>query len=145
MSPDVEQRSRAAIKADHIAQLFDETPSLIASASIYLYEAWRRGDNLLVAARPVHWNAISAELTARDCPIGDLVSDGKLVALDAATTLTALMGKDGVQRESFEARVFPLVARLAQEPGIGLTIYGEMVDILATRGDFDAAEQLEVL
>lgn len=145
MSPDRELLLRANIQPGHVAQLFDETPSLIAAVSIYLYDRWRRGDNLLVVARPQHWNAISLELGARDCPVSDLLAEGKLVALDAATTLSTLMAEGVVQRESFEGRVFPLVARLGQVSGVGLSVYGEMVDILVAQGNFAAAGQLEEL
>jgi hypothetical protein len=145
MSPDREPLLRANIQGSHVAQLFDETPSLIAAVSIHLYEGWRRGDNLLVAARPQHWNAVSLELGARGCPVNDLLAAGNIVALDAATTLSTLMADGVVQRESFEARVFPLVARLRPESGVGLTVYGEMVDLLVAQGNFAAAEQLEGL
>jgi|SRR5688572_9073629 len=145
MSPDREQLLRASIPGSHVAQLFDETPSLIAAVSIHLYEGWRRGDSLLIAARPQHWNAISLELVARGCPVNDLLDAGKAVALDAATTLSTLMAEGVVQRESFEARVFPLLGRLQPDPGLGLTVYGEMVDLLVAQGNFTGAEQLEAL
>jgi hypothetical protein len=145
MSPDRETLLRASIQRSHVAQLFDEPPSLIAAVSIHLYEGWRRGDNLLIAARPQHWNAISVELGERGCPVNDLLAEGRLVALDAATTLQTLMVEGDVQRESFDARVWPLVERLGQQAGIGLTAYGEMVDILVSQGNFAAAGELERL
>jgi len=145
MSPDREQGLGASLQGSHVAQLFDEPPSLIAAVSIHLHDGWRRGDNLLIAARPHHWNAISLELGARGCPVSELLAEGKLVALDAATTLSTLMADGVVQREIFEARVLPLVARLRPDSGVGLTVYGEMVDLLAAQRNFAAAEQLEAL
>jgi hypothetical protein len=145
MSPARDQLLRANIQQTHVAHLFDEPSSLIAAVSIHLYEGWRRGDNLLIAARPDHWNAVSVELGARGCPVSDLLAAGTFVALDAATTLSTLMTDGVVERESFEARVLPLTARLGAKDGVGLTVYGEMVDLLVGQGNFAGAHQLEML
>jgi hypothetical protein len=133
------------VSSEHVVQLFDETESLVASASGYLLGGWKRGDNLLVAARPAHWAMVSAELEASGCPVAELGANGKLVALDAATTLATFMVGSEPQPEKFHSTVGDLIARLASTPGTGLTIYGEMVDILAAHDQFPAAERLEAL
>ena len=70
---------------------------------------------------------------------------GRLVALDAATTL-ASFSQNGLPRaDLFQEHVGALVRRLAAENPAGLRVYGEMVDILATQADYAAAEQLEAL
>jgi hypothetical protein len=136
---------RGRVSSEHVLQLFDDTESLVASVISYLLEGWKRGDNLLVVARPAHWAMTSAELEAGGCPVSGLLAGGKLVALDAATTLAAFMEGGVPQPEKFRSTVGDLVARLAASPGKGLTIYGEMVDILAAHDDFPAAERLEAL
>jgi hypothetical protein len=145
MSSHREQVVRGEVASEHVVQLFDETESLVASISGCLLEGWKRGDNLLVVARPTHWALTSAELEACGCPVGDLLAAGKLVALDAATTLATLMAGSDPQPEKFHSTVGDLVKRLASTPGTGLSIYGEMVDILAAHDNFPAAERLEAL
>ena len=145
MSPHKERIVRGTVASEHIVQLFDETESLVASVAAYLLAGWKRGDNLLVVARPAHWALASAELEASGCPVRDLIADGKLVALDAATTMATFMVSGDPVPDKFRASVGDLVARLTATPGTGLTIYGEMVDILAAHGMFAAAEQLEAL
>jgi hypothetical protein len=136
---------RGDVSSEHVVQLFDETESLVASVAGYLLDGWRHGDNLLVVARPAHWALTSAELEASGCPVVELLANGKLVALDAATTLATFMAGGEPQLEKFHSTVGDLVARLVSTPGTGLTIYGEMVDILAAQGNFSAAERLEAV
>src|SRR5688572_24353605 len=128
---------RGTVASEHVVQLFDETESLVASVAAYLLDGWKRGDNLLVVARPAHWALTSAELEASGCPVVDLLASGRLVALDAATTMATFMVNGEPQVEKFAATVGDMVTRLACVPGTGLTIYGEMVDILAAKGSFE--------
>jgi hypothetical protein len=145
MSPTRERVLRGDVTSEHVMQLFDETESLVGSVAAYLLDGWKRGDTLVVVARPAHWALVSAELEASGCPVGDYLQNGKLVALDAATTLATFVVNGDPQPEKFRASVADLIARLAGEARTGLTIYGEMVDILAAQGNFAAAEQLEAL
>lgn len=144
MSAPGEHANLVRVPEDHVVQLYDELQSLIAVVSTYLRDAWKRGDHLLVVARPYHWSLVSAELSASGCPVSELVAEGKFVALDAATTLGAIEADGHLQRAQFESRTFPLLERLTGTPGTGLTAYGEMVDVLASQGNFAAAEELEL-
>ena len=145
MSPHRECVVRGNVASEHVVQLFDETESLVASVAAYLLDGWKRGDNLLIVARPAHWALTSAELEASGCPVVDLLASGKLVALDAATTMATFMVNGEPQAENFHVTVGDMVMRLGAVPGTGLTIYGEMVDILAAQGNLEAAERLEAL
>jgi hypothetical protein len=126
-------------------QLFDETESLLGSVAAYLVDAWKRGDTLVVVTRPARWALVAAELRASGCPVSDYLEKGRLVALDAATTLATFMINGDPHPAKFRASAGDLIARLAGEVGTNLTIYGDMVDILASQGNFTAAERLEEL
>ena len=136
---------RGSVVSEHLVHLFDERRSLIDTVSTHLYEGWRRGDSLLVAARASHWALLSAELTARECPVDQLVASSQLVVLDAQTTLASFVVNGEPERERFQRSVGDVVHVLCRESAAGLTIYGEMVDILAAQGNFIAAEHLEAL
>jgi hypothetical protein len=133
------------IASEHVAQLFDETESMIVSMAAFLGEGWQRGDNLLIVARPAHWALTSGELAARGCPVADAIADGRLVALDAATTMATFMVNGEPDRAKFELTVGAIVERLSAGGACGITIYGEMVDLLAAQGNFTGAEKLEAL
>lgn len=133
------------ITSEHVAQLFDETESLIIAIAAYLRDGWTRGDNLLVVARPAHWALISGELAADGCSVSDSIANGRLVALDAATTLSAITVNGEPDPAKFRASVGEIVGRIAGGGATGLTVYGEMVDVLAAQGNFTGAERLEAL
>ena len=145
MSSHRERVLHGTVASEHVVQLFDEPESLVACVASHLIDGWKRGDNLLVVARPENWALTSAELDACGYPVTDHIASGKLMALDAATTMATFMVNGDPQRDKFRASVGDLVARLSSDPATGLTIYGEMVDILAAQRNFNGAEQLEAL
>lgn len=145
MSPHRERVVRGSVVSEHLVHLFDEPKSLVDTVATYLCDGWRRGDALLVVARASHWALTSVELAARECPVDELVAAGRLVVLDAPTTLAAFMVNGEPDRDRFQQSVGDTVRRLCRESSAGLTIYGEMVDILAAQGNFIAAEHLETL
>ena len=145
MSPHHERVVRGSVVSEHLVHLFDEPASLVDTVATYLHEGWRRGDILIVVARANHWASTSVELAARECPIDELVAAGRLVVLDAPTTLASFMVNSEPDGEKFQRSVGDVVRQLCSESTAGLTIYGEMVDILAAQGNFIAAEHLETL
>lgn len=145
MSPHRERVVRGNVASEHLVHLFDEPQSLVDTVATYLCDGWRRGDALLVVARASHWALTSVELAARECPVDELVAAGRLVVLEAPTTLAAFMVNGEPDPERFQHSVGDTVRRLCRESSAGLTIYGEMVDILAAQGNFIAAEHLETL
>jgi hypothetical protein len=145
MSPHRERVVRGSVVSEHLVHLFDEPQSLVDTVATYLCEGWRRGDILLVVARASHWALASAELAARECPVDELVAEGRLVVLDAPTTLASFMVNGEPDPNRFQQSVGTHVRQLCRESSAGLTIYGEMVDILAAQGNFIAAEHLEAL
>ena len=136
---------RGTVSSEHLVQLFDETESLIAGVSTFLFDAWNKGEHLLVVARAAHWALTAAELQARGCPVPRLIADGRLVVLDAATTLATFMVNEDPDPAKFRASIGDLVSRVCAESEHGVAAYGEMVDILAAQRNFQAAEQLEAL
>ena len=136
---------RGTVSSEHLVQLFDETESLIAGVSTFLCDGWKKGEHLLVVARPAHWALTAAELQARGCPVPRLIADGRLVVLDAATTLATFMVNEDPDPAKFRASIGDLVSRVCAESEHGVAAYGEMVDILAAQRNFQAAEQLEAL
>ena len=136
---------RGTVSSEHLVQLFDETESLIAGVSTFLFDAWNKGEHLLVVARAAHWALTADELQARGCPVPRLIADGRLVVLDAATTLATFMVNEDPDPAKFRASIGDLVSRVCAESEHGVAAYGEMVDILAAQRKFQAAEQLEAL
>jgi DcmR-like sensory protein len=146
MSPHRERVVRGSVASEHLVHVFDGPQSLVETVATYLFEGWRRHDALLVVIRPSNWAPTSAELVARAFPVGGLIDRGRLVVLDAATTLATFLVNGEPDPEKFDSNVGSVIRRLCNvDSQAGLTVYGEMVDILAEQGNFIAAEHLEDL
>ena len=134
---------RGDVASEHLVQLFDEPDSRVEAVAAFLYRGWLAGAPLLVVARPINWALIEARLEVMGCPVADTIAAGRLVVLDAATTLASFLEADGPNERLFREHVGTVVARLSK---LGrLNGYGEMVDILAEQGRLDAAHELEML
>jgi MEDS: MEthanogen/methylotroph, DcmR Sensory domain len=133
---------RGRVVSEHRVQLFDESESLAAAVSAFLFEGWRNGEPLLVVARPSNWALTSRDLAARGCPVDQVIAEGRLVVLDAAITLATFLQNSQPLPDRFAVTVRKVVGELSARFGTRLRIYGEMVDILAAQGEFVAAEQL---
>jgi hypothetical protein len=134
---------RRPTSSAHSVQLFDEAESIGAGAAAFLLDGWRRGEPLLVVARPERWLSVSQSLAANGCAVAPAMASGRLVVLNAAATVASLL-EDGVPaRHRFDARVGSLIGRFSERFGPRLRVYGEMVDILAAHGEFASAQVLE--
>jgi KaiC/GvpD/RAD55 family RecA-like ATPase len=127
--------------SEHSFQLCDSNESMAAAAVVFLADAHANGDHLLVVAREVTWIAIHRTLTQRGIDVDDAVSSGRLIAMDAAVTLTDVSRTGTPQARSFDAVIGEPVRALAAKGHV--SIYGEMVDLLAQIDEVDAAIALE--
>ena len=145
MTPHRERVVRGDVSSEHLVQLFDEPESLVASVAAFMVDGWKRGDSMLVVSRPANWALTAPELEARGCPVAETIASGRLVVLDAATTMATFI-EDGVPNaQKYDQTVGELVRTLCAQSAAGLTVYGEMVDLLVGQGNFQGAEQLEIL
>jgi hypothetical protein len=118
----------------HLVQLYDDDAALLDNLATYLADGARRGERLIVVARPARVDALRRRL-------GDVPG---LACYDAEATLARFMVDGRPDESRFEAVVAPLV-REALAAGRGLRAYGEMVDVLWSSGPADAALALKDL
>jgi hypothetical protein len=129
--------------SEHHVQLFDSSKSLAETVSAFLRAGFDRGEPLLIVATPVHRDMLGQRLEAGGINLREAQLAGRLVMLDAGLTLDKFMRQDTPSPIAFEEVVGSLVAGLAN--GGRICIYGEMVDVLAARGNYRGACQLEEL
>ena len=127
--------------SEHTVQLFDSSKSLADSVARFLVTGLERGENLLLVATPEHRELLTMRLADLGWSVRTLIAANRLVVCDAAQTLDKFMRQDTPSPVAFDEVVGSLVHRLAN--GKRLWIYGEMVDVLAARGNYRAAQQLE--
>lgn len=133
----------AIFVTEHHLQLFDSSKSLAEAVSAYLVAGFRRGDPLLIVARPQHRELLTARLEEAGINTREATLANRLVVLDAVATLDKFMRQDMPNPAAFHEVIGTLVTRLAERSRP--CIYGEMVDVLAERGQYRAAYQLEEL
>jgi hypothetical protein len=129
--------------SEHHLQLFDSSKSLADTVAGFLLAGFNRGEPLLVVATPEHRELLTRKLEEAGLNTREAMRASRLVVLDAAQTLDKFMRQDAPNPAAFDEVVGTLVARLAN--GSRVCIYGEMVDVLAARGNLKAAHQLEEL
>ena len=126
----------------HAVQLFDSDDTLSVHVATFLHRGYLQGEQLRVIATSEHMAAIARHLGNLGCQVPDVLASGRLRWMDAASTLQMLMPG----RPPDEAHLRSLVREMAQ-PGdhshAPTRFYGEMVNLLAERGDFKEAVDLE--
>ena len=130
--------------SEHHLQLFDSSKSLADTVSAFLMAGFNRGEPLLIVATPEHRELLTRRLEQAGLNIREATRASRFVMLDATQTLDKFMRQDTPNAAAFDEVVGSLVARLA-DYGPRVCIYGEMVDVLAARGNYKAAHQLEEL
>jgi hypothetical protein len=132
------------VSSPHALQLFDTEETLIREVAGFLAAGNARGEMLLVVAAPEHWKAFSRELR-RITDLDRTIVEGRLTVIDAESALSRFMRQGRPNRALFVRTIGSLVRRMSADARGRLRIYGEMVELLACDGNFEAAAQLEAL
>jgi len=135
---------RGAIASEHIVQFFDSDESRAECVAQFLADGYRLGEPAIVVAKPANWALVFEQLKSFGIPVQDAINDGTIVVKDAHDTLRRLSRNGLTDASAFEEIVGETVAGLAKGGG-RVRAYGEMVDMLAQRGDLAEAIKLEHL
>lgn len=136
-------RNRPAA-SEHIVQFFDTDESRARNVATFLAQGYAAEEPIVVIARPRNWTGILEHLERLGVPVTQAIADGKIVVMDAQETLRRIARNGPPTAAGFEQTVGASVAALAAG-GRRLRAYGEMVDVLAQRGDLPDAIALEHL
>lgn len=128
----------------HDVQLFDDVESLGAGVATFVREELALGNCMLVVTSQQHWNAIESSLREHGTDVEACRASGMLVVADSGETLSRVVRCGRLDEASFTATVGAALDELAGR-GDGLSVYGDMVDLLAAEGNLRGAIQLERL
>ena len=129
---------------EHLVQLYGKDDRLLTrNISRFMAEGLRRGDGLLAIAAPEHSGSVARQL--REEPgYSRAVLEGRLVFLDAQTTLDRLMVAGQPDRKLFDSVVGDALKGVQARAGhTGIRAYGEMVGLLWVAEQRAAAVRLE--
>ena len=132
---------RGAVATEHIVQFFDSDESRADNVAAFLAAGYRDGEPMVVVARPVNWALIAERLEFLGVPVQSALSRGTLVVKDANQTLEEISRSGSPSAAAFESVVGKAVTALSRRGRV--RAYGEMVDMLAQRGELADALALE--
>jgi MEDS: MEthanogen/methylotroph, DcmR Sensory domain len=132
--------------AEHGVQCYRELDELAASVARFLAGGFRAGEPAVVIACADHWPVFAEELDRRGHDIDELEKHGLLTRCDADETVALLMDGERPSAERFEDVIGGTIDTVALRfPDRTIRAFGEMVSILAQRGEQAAAIALEEL
>ena len=134
----------AVPSSEHHLQLFDSSKSLAETVSAFLMAGFERGENVLIVATPEHRELLTRRLEEAGVNIRE--ADRRQPAGDARRRADPRQVHAPGHARS-RSRSTKSSARWSRRMSNGrrVCIYGEMVDVLAARGNYKAAHQLEEL
>ena len=125
---------------EHNATFYLTEEFLIPHVTAFISDGLVAGDYMLVIATLPHWNALAARLEQNGTAYAHAAAEGRLIWLDAEDLLEKITAEDGVSLERFRAALANLLPT-----GKPWRVYGELVSLLAERGDVDTAIAIEAL
>jgi hypothetical protein len=137
---------RAPDEAGHAAQIYAELDELAESVAAYLATGFAAGEPAIVIASPDHHETFAAVLAATGWDGASLVRTGLLTNLDAGELLPSLLESRKISARRFEEVMGGVLDRATDRfPGRRVRVFGELVGMLAARGQVDKAAALEAL
>jgi hypothetical protein len=128
---------------EHVCQFFDTDESRAKAVAAYVAEGLAKGERVLIVARPVYWATITSHLASSHIDANREIDRGRIIIKDAVDTLRRLSRNGAPDAAGFLEIIAGPVRELTE---LGpLRAYGEMVDILAQRGELNHAVALEHL
>lgn len=126
----------------HAVFLYADDAELVARLASFVADGVACGEVCLVVATSAHLAGLRQRLIITG--LSDALDAGLLVELDADAMLRSFMYDDWPDPDLFELSVGGVLrSRLAD--GVAVRAFGEMVGLLAARGNLPAALQLEKL
>jgi PAS domain S-box-containing protein len=134
----------AADECRHAVQFYESDAFLAEQVSEYIATGLEAGGSGIVIGTPEHRQAIEEILIRRNVDLDAVKAERRYFALDAADTLSRFMVDGVVDEKRFREVVGELIARVSRR-GLKLRAFGEMVALLWTDRNRQAALRLEEL
>jgi len=124
----------------HCVQFYDDDAFLIEAITEYVRAGLASGEACIVIATKPHREALAARLLSHGLDVVNDGLDAQYYSFDAGELLAQFLVNDVIDQERFMAAVGEVFRNVQ---GRRVRAFGEMVALLATGGNFQAAVQLE--
>jgi hypothetical protein len=125
---------------EHVVAFYQSDDFVVGQVASFVSEGLIANERVVVMATARHWNAITLRLEENGIASGRAASAGQLVVMDADEMVEAITVNGAVSVDAFRAMLAPVLDHEGRT-----RVYGELVSLLAQRGDVDAAVAIERL
>jgi signal transduction histidine kinase len=132
----------------HSVQFYEEDSFLLDSLTKLIGTTLGGGDVAIVIATPEHRDGLAKRLKTRGLDLEVTANLGRYCALDATETLSGFMIRGELNAalfHSFMGYILSSIRPTAEGKRPRIVLFGEMVALLCSQGNFDAAQKLEQL
>jgi hypothetical protein len=135
-------------ESTHTVQFYEEDEALIERLAEYAGSALGGGHACVIVATVAHRHALELQLLRRGMHTDQMIDEGRFLLLDAADTLKLFMVDGRLHPGLFFTAIEEILSRASSSVWASrgrVAVFGEMVALLWTEGNADAAVQLEGL
>ena len=129
----------------HAVCFYEDSPSLGGTVARFIGEGLAARQTAVIVATASHSASIRGQLTAMGVDLQERIEQGELLMFNADEVLNRLMVGNRPDAGRFEDTISPILDKVSGSRKRLVRIYGEMVDVLWSRGREDAALSLETL
>jgi len=129
----------------HAISFFQDDTQLCAEIAGFVADGLDCDEPALVVTNEAHRLGIGRELGARGVDVAATVAAGDLLLVDAEGTLASLMAGGSIDGQRYHEGLGNVVSRLLRGRPGPIRIFGDMVDLLWQREDYEAAIRIELL
>ena len=129
----------------HAVCFYEDSPSLARTVARFIGEGLAASQAAVIVATASHGATIREQLTALGVHYQEGIEQGELLMFDAEEVLNRFMVGNRPDAARFEDTITPILEKASGKRRRLVRIYGEMVDVLWSNGQEDAALSLETL
>ena len=133
-----------SVAAAHLVQFYGGAERLAESLSSGFADSLTRGEAVVVVAAPDHRDALDSALADAGVNLAAEYRSGRYQRVDVAQVLERFMTPTGPDAGLFRSAVGDTIDDARRRTGT-VNAYGELVGLLAERGDLPAALEVETL
>jgi hypothetical protein len=124
--------------AEHRVAFFHNADFVADRVTSFVAEGLAGGEQVIMLASRARWDAVCARLDAQGIALTRALAAGRLLPLDADDVLDTVTVESKISVNRFRAALQRLV-----DPSTKQRVYGELVSLLAARGDVTGAVAIE--
>ena len=136
----LELMANRAGAAEHVVSFYRDPACIVDQVTAFIREGLAEGEQVIAVATRAHWEAVAARLEQTGVDHARAGAAGELKVVEAEDILEQITVDGDVSVDRFRETLAPLL-----RPGRTARIYGELVSLLAERGDLEAAIALEAV